>query len=145
MTHTLEITVPCVPVSQNKRERMFWRTRHKIDSAWKLAVLACTDYTSEAAKALDANVWVSTPRKVRISVTCYFCAMQKKNPLLPSKRGKRLDESNLMGGLKPCFDAIVRAGLVKDDGPKYIEHGEIQQVIERDPRKHRTVIKLELL
>lgn len=145
MTHILEIEVPCVPVSQNVREKKHWGRLKDIADAWRVAVLSVTSFHSDAARALDANVWAATPRKVRVSITCYFCPMQKKNKFLASKRGKRLDHANLIGGLKPAFDSLVHAGLIKDDGPKYIEHGEIQQVIERDPKKHRTVIRLELL
>ena len=136
MTHILEIEVPCVPVSQNKRDKMHWASKKRIKDAWRIAVLSVTDFRSEAAVELDANRYASTPRKVRISVTCYMAG--KRGPAL-------LDEDNLRAGLKPCYDAIRHAGLIKDDSPKYVEHGTVEQVIERDPKKHKTVIRLELL
>ena len=136
MTHILEIEVPCVPVSQNKRDKMHWASKKRIKDAWRIAVLACTAWGKVAARDLYDNAKYSDPRKVRISVTCYMAG--KRGPAL-------LDEDNLRAGLKPCYDAIRHAGLIKDDSPRYVEHGTVEQVIERDSKKHRTVIRLELL
>jgi hypothetical protein len=42
-------------------------------------------------------------------------------------RGKRYDEANLMGGSKPLVDSLVRAGLLIDDSPKWLEWGGASQ------------------
>lgn len=34
--------------------------------------------------------------------------------------GRRRDADNLVGTLKPCIDALVDAGVVRDDSPEYV-------------------------
>jgi hypothetical protein len=36
-----------------------------------------------------------------------------------SGRNRELDYANLVGGAKPLVDALIDAGIIKDDGPKY--------------------------
>lgn len=139
----IQIEVPCVPVSGNKWQRMHWGARKRINEAWHMAVMTMVD--QRLAHPLFANTGSEKPRKVRVETICYFASMQRKNPHLPSRNGKRLDQDNLETGLKPAFDALVKVGLIRDDHPKYLERGKPVQVIERDPKKHRTVFTLELL
>jgi len=39
----------------------------------------------------------------------------------PRRAGRR-DVDNLVGTSKPCIDGLVRAGVVLDDSPAYLEH-----------------------
>lgn len=134
MTDTLRIEVPLAPVSGNRRNRMHWRTRARIAEAWRIAVLATVNWKD--TERLHCNSLEEQPRKVKVSVTC-CCG---------GKRGvAELDHDNLISGLKPAYDALVRANLLKSDSPKHIVHGTVEQIVERDPSKHRTVFVLELL
>jgi hypothetical protein len=47
-----------------------------------------------------------------------------------SKQKRRIDTSNLIGGLKITEDVVVKAGVVPDDGPKYVDWGPVQDRIE---------------
>lgn len=134
MSERIQIEVPCVPVSGNRWQRMHWSQRKRISDVWNLALL--TARVSEQHMPFLDNTEADTPRMVRVSATCYFGN---------GVRGKRMDQDNLETGLKPAFDALVRARYIRDDAPKYVERGKIEQVLERDPKKHRTVFTLEML
>ena len=135
MTDRLTIDVPCVPLSGNRWQRMHYHKRTRINQDWHIWVLTMIRFRKEA-QPFVMNAMQESPRRVRVSVTAYFAH---------GIRGKRLDEENLRTGLKPAWDAIVKCGLLRDDGVKYLEVGEVKQVIERDPKKHRTIFELELL
>lgn len=59
-----------------------------------------------------------------------------------SHRVSLLDYENLVGGTKLLWDAMVTAGYLFDDGPKFLETGLIEQVMERKRRDERTVVRL---
>ena len=69
---------------------------------------------------------------------------EKRRVDVVSYRVSLLDRDNLVGGMKPLFDGMVSGGLLFDDGPKYLEKGEIDQV--RVPKRslERTEVVLTI-
>lgn len=134
----IQIEVPCVPVSGNEWQRMHWGRRVRIKRAWVLALHACIHGRPELTPFIAANHELAAGpcRKVRATVSVHKA--QRRG-------GRGMDNDNLRTGLKPAFDALVGAGLLADDSPTYLDVATVQQVVERDPKKHRTVFTLELL
>jgi hypothetical protein len=54
------------------------------------------------------SVWL--PCKRRVMVTRLYCGRQRQ-----------LDYGNLVGGFKPAMDAMVQAGWLVDDSPRWLE------------------------
>lgn len=64
------------------------------------------------------------------------CGRRARKPypeayIVSFRKGRLLDEDNLIGGAKPVVDAIVNAGLLKDDDKKsckihYYQHKKIR-------------------
>jgi hypothetical protein len=86
--------------------------RYRLRGEYQIAVNAC------ARQALGTGYEKPWAQQVEFSaVRC-------------SRGRRRLDETNLRGGLKLVEDAIVEAGIVPDDGPKYVRWGKVEDRIE---------------
>jgi hypothetical protein len=129
----MEITVdyPLVPPSLNEL-----RGKYKNPHAYK-----------RLRESLDYIVAYGTPRKDAVQLLNW--TRQKRPVKITVKvfhnRSRRLDFDGLVGGLKPFFDILKQCGFIVDDGPKWLQHGEHSQELERDPRKCRTVVTFSLL
>lgn len=130
---TLTLEVPLVPVSGNKWQRMHWGKRKCIKASWLNAVYALAKNRDN--ERLLENAASAIPQCVDMKVTVY-CG---------GKGGPKMDaHDNLRTGLKPAFDAIVECGLLWDDSERYLRVESVEQVMERDPKKHRTVFTFTL-
>ncbi len=72
-------------------------------------------HKARITRVLRDNVTIlasQLPRMGRVEVTLHYAP--------PDKR--RRDQDNLVPTSKACVDGIVRAGIVKDDSPEYIDH-----------------------
>jgi hypothetical protein len=61
---------------------------------------------------------------------------------LYAKGGQLFDRGNLIGGLKPLLDALVRRDLLIDDSEKWVEDYYAQQLSD-DPRRVGVLVVLE--
>ena len=52
----------------------------------------------------------------------------------PHKRGKQRDIANYSSAIKAIEDAVVKAGIIKDDNPKFVQRWVIEKPVkgERD-------------
>lgn len=55
-------------------------------------------------------------------------------------RGSLLDEDNLEGGMRILWDAMVAAGYLYEDGPRFLERDRPAQVQVRKKRDEKTVV-----
>jgi Holliday junction resolvase RusA-like endonuclease len=113
------LVVPLEMPSGNVWERYNRWKRRDVKQAWVLLI------SVEARKVNCPTTF--TPRKMRVSITSY--------------RARLLDEvDNLRTGLKPVLDALRNAGVIWDDGPQWLEAGEIKQVVDRKNRRTEIVV-----
>ena len=102
-----------VPVTPSLNELMKWKaggpahfrgvkySRHRKDM--QIAVNAC------ARQALGRGY--PTPWAEKVEMSAVRCSTQRR----------RIDETNMRGGMKPVEDAIVAAGIVEDDNPLHVQ------------------------
>jgi Holliday junction resolvase RusA-like endonuclease len=109
-----------LPPAQNKWDSMHWSARSEYKKTAKLATIA---QISEIRK-------LGNPGRIRISVFRY-------------SKTKPCDVFNAISGIKGIVDCIVETGLVKDDGPKYVEAGKIFSGT--DKKNPRIVLIIEAL
>lgn len=115
-------TIPELTPSNNKlvKGRTHWTVYRKMKEDWfYLLKLATQDLEIPPAESMERR---------RISVE--------------SRRVSLLDEDNLAGGMKILLDAMVAAGYLFDDGPKFLERDRPVQVQVRKKRDEATVIRL---
>lgn len=91
----MNFTIPDVPVSLNRLERMHWavRRRYNMDWYWKVKVYAQSWNNNEKRKAT-----------VKIHQI----------------RARKLDKDNLYGSVKPILDGM-KGWLIHDDSTIYID------------------------
>ena len=70
--------------------------------------------------------------------------MEKRQPEVTSYRVSLLDSDNLKGGMKIMLDAMVNADLLYDDGPKFLEFTDPDQVQVRKHKLECTVCRLTI-
>lgn len=113
----IHIVIPCTP-SRNEIDK--WHRsrnyrifkRHSIDA--NVAIIAALRMAFKGTYPVTPN-W--SDRVIICAIRC-------------SKQRKRIDTSNLLGGLKIVEDVIVNTGFIRDDGPKYVDWGPVQDRIE---------------
>ena len=84
--------------------RGHWAEKHK----------AFTSYHSSAFSRLRQLQW-EPMEQVNIQYTVHYC-------------GKPIDADNFLMGMKAAQDAIVSAGIIKDDSPQYINSISVEYV-----------------
>lgn len=106
----IDIVVPYEIPSQNRTDRMHWtkRSAQRDDLVWMLKV------------ALGAQAHRLVPQR------------RHRRMVLTSWRTKLItDRANLIGGAKGLVDAIVAAGLLRDDADEWV-HIEYAQALKRE-------------
>lgn len=66
-------------------------------------------------------------------------ARERRKVEVVSYRVSLLDKDNLVGGMKLLWDALAAAGIIHDDGPKFLESDVAQEPV-RKRRDERTVV-----
>jgi len=119
---TFPFTIPELTPSNNKlvKGRTHWTVYRKMKEDWFYRVKLATQ-DLEIPRALDFEL-----RRVEVE----------------SYRVSLLDRDNLCGGMKLLWDALVDAGYLFDDGPKFLEKGDPVQVPVRKKRDEKTVVRL---
>lgn len=56
-------------------------------------------------------------------------------------RDREMDRANMIGGMKPVLDAMVRAGLLVDDSPKWLDDRYEQQRVGKGEDGLRVLIE----
>ena len=121
---TFTFEIPELTPSNNKlvKGRTHWTAYRKMKEDWfYLLKLATQDL--EIPRALD---------------------FEKRKIEAASHRVSLLDEDNLEGGMKILWDAMVAAGYLFDDGPKFLERNRPTQVQVRKKRDEKTVVRLTI-
>jgi len=121
---TFTFTIPQLTPSLNKlvKGRTHWTDYQHLQRDWFYLVKLAT-------QELDI------PRAAKF---------EKRKVEAWSHRVSLLDYENLVGGTKLLWDAMVAAGYLFDDGPKFLETGLIEQVVERKRRDEKTVVRLTI-
>ena len=115
--YKLKIVVHDLTPTNNILLRMSWRRRHALNKSWVWiikAALLCND--------IDLKK---------------FSFGKRRHVHIISYRKKLPDTDNLIGGMKPCVDALVANKILIDDDPAHLTlvvQGEI------DLKEQRTVI-----
>ena len=127
------LVIPAETLSLNVWQRMHYRERGRAKARWLVQVIMAAHKAGVlpvGATVYQGKVYTSGAGPVerrRITVASYRWAL--------------CDYERLVGGLVPLIDALVRARLIVDDAPAWLEHGTHQQSVERKNR--RTVVVLE--
>ena len=118
------ITIPRVPQSLNRMERMHWARWNKEKREWIHDIFYLV---KEHGRALPRNLDHITIKKIVI----YFDKIRNR------------DESNFEPMIiKPFADALVQAGIIPDDTAEYIKRpGKVD--IEIDRKNPRTEVTVE--
>mgnify|MGYP000717891661 CR=1 FL=1 len=118
-------TIPALTPSLNKlvKGRTHWAVYRKMKEDWfYLVKLATQDLEIPPARDFELR---------RVEATSYRVSL--------------LDQDNLEGGMKLLWDAMVDAGYLYDDGPRFKETGEITQVRVRKRRDEKTVVRVTVI
>jgi hypothetical protein len=91
---TMKLIIDDVPESLNKTLRMHWAARNRYNTKWY--ALVRQQYVPVRKKPGKMDVVISQMRK------------------------KLLDRDNLFGSCKPVVDGMVRAGILRDDSPAWL-------------------------
>ena len=98
--------------------RAHWRVRHQLSKSFK-------EGTIFRLMQLDPEPM----DKIRVKYIAYWC-------------GKRVDEDNLIIGMKPALDALTKYGLIKDDSPEYVKGIEVEY--HRVKHRHQVEMIMEI-
>ena len=118
---SVHLTIPLVPVSNNKLLRMHWRDRRRLNRQW-----------------LD-EIWVAL-HQARVKGRPELDRVRIRIEIQRPRR--RRDDDNTRGGLKPVLDAMVKLGLLADDSTEVIDSLEVMEVNCADSDPRHTVIKV---
>lgn len=114
--NTLHLVLP-LSVSRNVMDR--WRhSRHLRKLAGNTAA-ARTAVAASLALAFGTSRW-PRPWAIQVLLAAVRCSTQRR----------RLDTSNVIGGLKAQEDALVEAGLILDDNPIHVRWGPVEDRVE---------------
>jgi len=102
-----EITVPVPTNSTNEWVRAHWKKYHTIKTEWYKRLHWATIQNRGKAKFGDP--------------------IQNASLTIERRGLKLLDEDNLIGGVKPVIDALVKLGFLEDDTPDVIQHMNVFQ------------------
>ncbi len=117
---TFTFTIPELTPSNNKlvKGRTHWTAYRQMKLDWFYRVkLATQDIDIPPAAVMEF-------RKVAVR----------------SYRVSLLDDDNLRGGMKILWDALTDAGIIYDDGPKFLEKMPSEQEPVRKKRDEKTVV-----
>jgi len=118
------ITLYAVPPSLNKLMRMHWAAKSRLRSKYGNAVFALL-----SAKGWRFREKNNIPR-ASVKIIVY-------------QRTRRLDQDNLIGGMKPLIDGMRDAGVIRNDSPAWIDFPAPVQGVDREyPRVAITVEEL---
>ncbi len=109
--------IPHIPVALNILWGRHWSAKHKEAKRWK--------------RFVRFHVGPKRPKQRR-PVTCRITVF----------RPRRQDEGNREGSVKGLVDALVAAGWIRDDHPKWLKL-TVVEAPERRRGRHRTVIEIE--
>lgn len=103
----LTFTAPTRPLSINEANRMHWAARRRRLQPWALATEAAYKTATKKERAAVEG------KRVKVSVTLSF-----------PRAGRRDPHNYTSTVVKTIVDALVRAGLVPDDTPEWLETEE---------------------
>lgn len=98
----LVIEIPLPTPSLNKLQRMHWAQRKRLRDQYERIIRSCR-------RSSD-----------RVKRQQFRCVKIERHS------ARRLDHDNFVGGCKPLVDALVRAAVIWDDSPEYLEANYIQ-------------------
>lgn len=127
----MKVEVPQLPpASWSPNARVHWRVRYQEGQVYRLAVFySCVD----ARNKLERAPWrPGFPPFTRAKLNLSFVFAT----------GRKRDEDNLRARFKPGQDALVEAGLIKDDAPEHLLMGDIFIVVDKE-RAPLTIIELK--
>jgi hypothetical protein len=118
-----ELIIPREVPSQNVRDRLHWRDRHRDMKAWLVLVRMAANV---------AGIPAHGGKRRRVRIEAY-------------RIRKCADRANLIGGCKGLIDAITTAGLIVDDSEKWAQFEYAQDLANYGPCDGRpcTVISIE--
>lgn len=99
--------------SANKRERMHWAARERLNN---------TILTEIWVEKLNQGIFAGEPEKKKKSVTVTIY-----------HRTRRFDEDNI-SAIKPVLDALRKLGLIYNDSPKWLDLSVVQEIDHKNPR-----------
>lgn len=133
--HTLHLVLPLSP-SRNQMDR--WHHARHISKLTRNTAAARTAVAASLALAFGTSRW-PRPWATTVLLAAVRCSTQ----------ARRLDVSNVAGGLKAHEDALVLAGIIVDDNPVHVRWGPVEDRIESmwralpGPATHLMVARLE--
>ena len=95
----MKFTVIKVSPSQNVTDRMHWAAKRKLKEDWHWLMYEQTQPYFEVFKLIDCDHKVFD----HVKITRFGA--------------RKLDEGNLIGGLKVMVDNLIDLGLIEDDSP----------------------------
>jgi len=106
--------------STNKRERMHWAQRSKLNKAILTIIWI---------QKLEQRIFPAKPEKKKKSVTITLY-----------HKTRRFDKDNAYGAVKPVVDALRKLSLIYNDSPRWLDLGVVQEL---DHEKPRTEIEIK--
>ena len=118
------ITIPRIPLSLNRQERMHWSKWHKEKKEWIHDIFFLVKEHGNALPHLVDHITIT-------KIIVYFDKIRNR------------DESNFEPIIiKPLLDALVYAKIIADDTAKYVTRpGRVEFELDRD--SPRTEVTLE--
>lgn len=114
-------TIPLLPASRNRRDRMHWAQRKRELDDWQMMIPNCPEAQRQKLGG--------PPRNVEI--------------VFRKSRGVRSDSDNLYGRCKVPLDALVRRGWLYDDAPAYCQLSVREEIGDGSAATHIAVSETE--
>lgn len=112
----LEFEAPLPPRALSPNVRSHWAAK----AAWVESYAATVAYAATAARVAHPGGW-QTAGKVRISLL--FGTKVAKHERLAFARCRDVD--NALASFKAGIDGLVRAGIMPDDGHRFVAYGDL--------------------
>lgn len=116
--YQLKIEINAIPKSLNKKLRGHWTKNHRENCHWDTMIFQLVRYKLPSAPLTKAKIKI---------VKHYW---------------RTMDFDGLVGSLKPVVDALVSAGVLKDDSWKVLHAWEVDQVFRS--KKNGPLLQIEI-
>ena len=118
----ISITIPVPTPSPNEWVRAHWSTYAKIKKTWMSRI------HSASIRHCGTGIFGKPIANASLTIERMGC--------------RELDQDNLVGGMKPIIDNLVKLGFLENDTPDVIQHMDVFQTLVRTKAEQGTRITI---